>query len=176
MHCNCGYHPVAVCQYKATLLEVRVPWHARWLSWGPHYLRNIQVSFFFFRSFLVITFLKSVAIFATTPPEAAGVVAAIFNSSLQVGCAAGIAIVTSIQTSIQVTHGGPLSFVGRADGFWFLFAALCALTVALLVFMKDTIPALGQLPPQNDKDRPSAEQVIGGSVDKEDTGVAQGEL
>lgn len=58
------------------------------------------------------------------------------------GCAAGIAIVTSIQTSIQATHGGPNSFVGRADGFWFLFAAVCALTLALFVFMKDTMPPL----------------------------------
>ncbi|KAF8961605.1 MFS general substrate transporter, partial [Flammula alnicola] len=92
---------------------------------------------------VLVTFVTSnVAIFATTPPEAAGVVAAIFNSSLQLGCAAGIAIVTSIQTSIQATHGGPTSFVGRADGFWFLFASVCALTLALLVFMKDTIPPL----------------------------------
>lgn len=91
-----------------------------------------------------LTTPSSVAVFANTPPEAAGVVAAIFNSSLQLGCAAGIAIVTSIQTSIQATHGGPTSFVGRADGFWFLFAAVCALTVALLVFMKDTMPALTQ--------------------------------
>jgi len=92
---------------------------------------------------VLITFVTSnVAVFAATPPEAAGVVAAIFNSSVQLGCAAGIAIVTSIQTSIQASHGGPTSFVGRADGFWFLFTAVCTLTVSLLVFMKDTIPPL----------------------------------
>ncbi|PPQ73080.1 hypothetical protein CVT26_014646 [Gymnopilus dilepis] len=95
---------------------------------------------------LIAFVTANVAIFAATPPEAAGVVAAIFNSSVQLGCAAGIAIVTSIQTSIQATHGGPDSFVGRADGFWFLFAAVCALAVALLIFMKDTIPPLSQGP------------------------------
>ncbi|KAF5319310.1 hypothetical protein D9619_008587 [Psilocybe cf. subviscida] len=94
---------------------------------------------------VTITFVTSnVAIFAATPPGAAGVVAAIFNSALQLGCAAGIAIVTSIQTSIQVHHGGPTSFVGRADGFWFLFASVCVLTVCLLVFMKDSMPPLKQ--------------------------------
>lgn len=101
-------------------------------------------------------------------------VAAIFNSSLQVGCAAGIAIVTSIQTSIQKTHGGPLSFVGRADGFWFLFAALCALTLALLVFMKDTIPPLKKdMAPLRITEEESAEQKVGSNAsDEEGLGVS----
>ncbi|KAH9475978.1 Major facilitator superfamily multidrug transporter mfsC [Psilocybe cubensis] len=127
---------------------------------------------------LNIDTVKSVAIFATTPPEAAGVVAAIFNSSLQVGCAAGIAIVTSIQTSIQITHGGPLSFVGRADGFWFLFAAVCVLTVALLLFMKDTIPPLGmKLHSQVNIAVDSNEKEAAGPLDNdEEAGDTHGEL
>ncbi|KAF9256790.1 MFS general substrate transporter [Marasmius fiardii PR-910] len=94
---------------------------------------------------VTMTFVTAnVAVFATTPPAAAGVVAAIFNSALQLGCAAGIAIATSIQTSIEANHGGPTVFTGRAAAFWFLFAATTVLSLLLLFFMKDTLPALGK--------------------------------
>lgn len=81
--------------------------------------------------------------FAATPPEAAGVVGAIFNCALQVGCAAGVAIVTSIQTSIEKIRGGPTSYEGRAAGFWFLFAFTTVIALALLM-LKDTLPPMQQ--------------------------------
>ena len=67
-------------------------------------------------------FLYSIALFSITPPEVAGVVGAIFTCALQLGSAAGTAIITSIQTSVEVRHGGPSGFDGRAAGLWFLFA------------------------------------------------------
>ncbi|KAJ7215948.1 major facilitator superfamily domain-containing protein [Mycena pura] len=80
----------------------------------------------------------NVSLFAHTPKEVSGIVSAIFNSALQMGGAFGSAILASIQTSVQIHHGGPNSFSGRAAGFWFLFAFMCMLTGVLLLFMKDT--------------------------------------
>ncbi|KAJ3993679.1 major facilitator superfamily domain-containing protein, partial [Lentinula boryana] len=79
----------------------------------------------------------NVAVFATTPPEAAGVIGAMFNSALQLGCAAGIAITTSIQTSIQQQGDSVTSYKGRADGFWFLVAVTALIGASGLVFMKN---------------------------------------
>ena len=81
----------------------------------------------------------SIAVFAVTPPEKAGVVGSIFNCFLQLGCAAGTAIVTSIQTSVDDTHGGPAAWEGRAAGLWFLFTLLVVDTICILVFMKNTV-------------------------------------
>jgi len=92
---------------------------------------------------MTITFATTnIALFATTPPEVSGVVGAIFSCALQLGSAAGAAIVTSIQTSVQVNHGGPLGFQGRSAGLWFLFAFAAAEFVAVLVFMKNTVPPM----------------------------------
>lgn len=80
----------------------------------------------------------SIAIFRATPPDMAGVVGALFNSALQLGSAIGIAVVTSISTSIERKDGpdGLANFSGRADAFWFVFAIVCAATVGLAVFYK----------------------------------------
>jgi hypothetical protein len=68
-------------------------------------------------------------------------VGSIFNCFEQVGSAAGAAIVTSIQTSVEVTHGGPTSFYGRKVGLWFIFALLAISTICLVVFMHNDLPA-----------------------------------
>ncbi|KAJ7179684.1 MFS general substrate transporter [Mycena filopes] len=93
----------------------------------------------------------NIAIFASTPPASAGVVGALFNCALQLGCAAGTAIITSLQTSVQQTHGGPTGYDGRKAGFWFLFALLALLTAAQVVFMKNTVPPLKQKKMDEDK-------------------------
>ena len=68
----------------------------------------------------------------------AGTVGAIFNSSLQLGSAVGIAIVTSIQTSIQQKSAdGEFKFTGRADALWFIVAVV-ALEVVAMIFFFDT--------------------------------------
>lgn len=82
----------------------------------------------------------SIALFDITPPEIAGTVGAIFTCALQLGSAAGAAIVISIQTSVQKTHGGPNEFQGRAAGLWFLFAFTAVETLGVLIFMKNTVP------------------------------------
>ncbi|KAJ7020960.1 major facilitator superfamily domain-containing protein [Mycena alexandri] len=82
----------------------------------------------------------SVALLANTPKSVSGIVSAIFICVLQMGGAIGSAILASIQTSVQISHGGPTSFTGRAAGLWFLFAFMCAMTaLLLLLFMKDTV-------------------------------------
>lgn len=92
-----------------------------------------------------LTYLTlNIAVLAVTPPEVSGIVQALLTSVSQTGGALGVAIVTSIQTSVEKTHGGPMSFSGRAAGMWFLFAFTSAIFVITAVFMKDTV---GPVPP-----------------------------
>lgn len=86
----------------------------------------------------------NIALFAITPPEVAGIVGAIFTCALQLGSAAGAAIVTSIQTSVQESHGGSNGFQGRSAGFWFLFAFTAVETLGVLFFMRNTVPPVVQ--------------------------------
>lgn len=81
----------------------------------------------------------NIALFTVTPPEVAGTVGAIFACSLQLGSVAGAAIITSVQTSVEKTHGGPNSYDDRAAGFWFLFAFTVVKTMAVAVFMRNTV-------------------------------------
>jgi hypothetical protein len=87
-----------------------------------------------------LTISFSIAVFRATPPEKAGVVGSIFNCFEQVGSAAGSAIVTSIQTSVEVTHGGGTSFFGRRVGLWFQFALFAIGTICLIIFMHNDTP------------------------------------
>ena len=59
-----------------------------------------------------------------------------FVSVLQTGGATGLAIVTSIQTSVEVKHGGPRGFEGRAAGLWFLVAFIGLMMCFFVLFMK----------------------------------------
>ncbi|XP_006457433.1 hypothetical protein AGABI2DRAFT_229854 [Agaricus bisporus var. bisporus H97] len=83
----------------------------------------------------------NIAVFAVTPPEKAGVVGSIFNCFQQVGCAAGSAIITSIQTSVDLTHGGPSVFTGRRAGIWFQFGLLAISTICVALFMRSDVSA-----------------------------------
>ncbi|KAF9022024.1 MFS general substrate transporter [Rhodocollybia butyracea] len=97
-----------------------------------HYWTLVLPGFIIGSGGIAMTYVTAnAAIFAATPPEAAGVVAAIFNSALQLGCAAGIAIATSIQASVEAGDGGPSGYKGTAAAFWFLLAATAALSLAL---------------------------------------------
>ncbi|KAH9947514.1 major facilitator superfamily domain-containing protein [Amylocystis lapponica] len=89
----------------------------------------------------------NVALLAITPPEVSGIVSAVFNCFLQTGAAAGNAIITSIETSVQQQRGGPSGFAGRAAGLWFLVAVLGLVMLLFLVFMKDTVGPVGVSPP-----------------------------
>ncbi|KAF8573018.1 MFS general substrate transporter, partial [Ramaria rubella] len=82
----------------------------------------------------------NVAVFAVTPPEVTCVVGAIFQCALQLGSSAGAAIATSIQTSVEVNHGGPNGFQGRAAGLWFIFAINTLGMLGVAFLMKHTVP------------------------------------
>jgi len=81
----------------------------------------------------------NIALFAVTPPNIAATVGSILTASSQFGSAAGTAIITSIQTTVQQTHGGPDSFSGRAAGLWFIVGMTAAETLSLLFFMKNVV-------------------------------------
>lgn len=92
-----------------------------------------------------LTYFKySIALLANTPSNVSGIVSAIFVSALQTGGATGLAIVTSIQTSVEVNHGGPMSFQGRVAGLWFLVAFIGVMMVLCALIMKDTSSSKAQ--------------------------------
>ncbi|KAF8067698.1 major facilitator superfamily domain-containing protein [Lyophyllum atratum] len=113
-----------------------------------HYWRFAFPGFCLGTSGITIAFATvNIAIFTVTPPEKAGVVGSIFNCFLQLGCAAGTAIITSIQTSVDDSHGGPTVWNGRAAGLWFLFALLTIETACIVIFMHNTVPPTKHMVP-----------------------------
>ncbi|KAI0042849.1 MFS general substrate transporter [Auriscalpium vulgare] len=88
---------------------------------------------------MVVYTNTNIALFMNTPPEIAGVTGAIFNSSAQLGIAVGLAVVTTISTSIdkkRVTAGKDVGYHGIADGFWFVVAVIAAEALAVLIWYK----------------------------------------
>ncbi|KAI9461387.1 major facilitator superfamily domain-containing protein [Boletus coccyginus] len=83
----------------------------------------------------VVFATTNIAIFATTPPEAAGTVGAVFICALQLGAAVITWVATSIQTSIQPS---PTSFVGRAAAFEFLIGFIVMQIISVLAFVRKT--------------------------------------
>jgi hypothetical protein len=63
-----------------------------------------------------------------------GTVGAIFNSALQFGSAVGLAAVTSIETSVEATHGGSRQYAGRAAAFWFLAGIIALQFIFVSIF------------------------------------------
>ena len=115
--------------------------------------------------------LSSIAIFASTPPSAAGTVGAIFNSALQLGSAIGLAAITSIQTSIDGAEvhsaSAPLpttkaewtyAYRGRSAAFWFVFAVVVLETVSVLVFFRShAIPSNEEREEERERERDEKE-------------------
>jgi len=66
----------------------------------------------------------------------AGTIGAMFNGALQLGSAVGIAAVTSIEASVEQSHGGFYQYHGRAAAFWFLLGVLAVQTIGVLVFYR----------------------------------------
>ncbi len=66
----------------------------------------------------------------------AGVIGAMFNCAIQLGAALGLSIDTSIESSIETKpeSGGFEAFEGRRAVLWWLLAAVCAETVAVVLF------------------------------------------
>ncbi|KAI0042429.1 MFS general substrate transporter [Auriscalpium vulgare] len=86
---------------------------------------------------MVVYTNTNIALFMNTPSEIAGTTGAIFNSSSQLGIAIGLAVVTTISTSInskRATAGKVVGYHGIADGFWFVLALLVVEGIAVLIW------------------------------------------
>lgn len=70
----------------------------------------------------------------------AGTVGAIFNGALQFGSAIGLAAFSSIETSVEATHGGAR---GRAAAFWFL-GGIVLIEILSVVFFYQTSTGHGR--------------------------------
>lgn len=147
-------------RFTSALLAFRLSWVLPRYFWYYNRFYHSQVRFpFFILSLTKYLYSLSIAIFAATPPEKAGVVGSIFNCFLQLGCAAGTAIITSIQTSVDASHGGPTVWAGRAAGLWFLFGLLAIETLCIMVFMHNTMSPTSHEIQEKDKakDTPNVE-------------------
>ncbi|KAH7886610.1 major facilitator superfamily domain-containing protein [Phlebopus sp. FC_14] len=76
----------------------------------------------------------NIAIFQAAPASMAGTVGAIFNGALQFGSAIGLAAVSSIETSVEATHGGPTEYQGRSASFWFVLGIVCLEIISISCF------------------------------------------
>ncbi|KAG1796351.1 major facilitator superfamily domain-containing protein [Suillus plorans] len=76
----------------------------------------------------------NIAIFQAAPSSMAGTVGAIFNGGLQFGSAIGLAGVSSIETSVEATHGGSHEYKGRAAVFWFLLTVVSIQFISVSIF------------------------------------------
>jgi hypothetical protein len=97
---------------------------------------------------VLLTDGHSIAIFACTPPEIAGIVGAMFNSAVQLASAVILAIITAIQVSIDgdttADHGGQTGadrYKGRAAAFWFILGLMGVAGLAVLAFFRDKTTA-----------------------------------
>jgi hypothetical protein len=64
----------------------------------------------------------------------AGTVGAIFNGALQCGSAVGLSFITSIEASVEATHGGPQEYAGRAAVFWFVLGIVALEFISVSYF------------------------------------------
>ncbi|KAG1895789.1 major facilitator superfamily domain-containing protein [Suillus fuscotomentosus] len=76
----------------------------------------------------------NIAIFQAAPSSMAGTVGAIFNGALLFGSAIGLAVISSIETSVEANHGGSHEYKGRAAVFWFLLAVISILFISVSIF------------------------------------------
>ncbi|KAI0042428.1 MFS general substrate transporter [Auriscalpium vulgare] len=124
---------------------------------------------------MVVYTNTNIALFMNTPPEIAGVTGAIFNSSAQLGIAVGLAVVTTISTSIdkkRVAAGKDVGYHGIADGFWFVLAVVAAEALAVVIWYKvdgqavDDVEGAGNLSVKEKGDEPSKEVSVGPGNDQ----------
>ncbi|KAG1732776.1 major facilitator superfamily-domain-containing protein [Suillus occidentalis] len=84
---------------------------------------------------IMLTFTHTnIAIFQAAPSSMAGTIGAIFNGALSFGSAIGLAAVSSIETSVEATHGGSQEYAGRAAAFWFLFGIVALEFISISIF------------------------------------------
>ncbi|KAF8129729.1 major facilitator superfamily domain-containing protein [Boletus edulis] len=93
----------------------------------------------------------NIAIFQAAPASMAGTVGAMFNGALEFGSAVGLAALTSIETSVEATHGGPQGYYGRAATFWFLLG-LTVIEILSLLYFYQRATDHGPQPELDDRD------------------------
>lgn len=79
----------------------------------------------------------SIAIFKATPPAMAGTIGALFNGALQLGSAIGLAAVSSIETSVESTHGGFAQYYGRSAVFYFFVGLFSVQALGVVILFRD---------------------------------------
>ncbi|KAF9242847.1 major facilitator superfamily domain-containing protein [Melanogaster broomeanus] len=99
----------------------------------------------------------NIAMFQAAPASMAGTVGAIFNGALQFGSAIGLAAVSSIETSVEATHGGPQENDGRAAAFWFLLGIVSLEFISVSCFYQRKTDHQPQ-PKSRDYDNAAAQQ------------------
>ncbi|KAG2360067.1 major facilitator superfamily domain-containing protein [Suillus spraguei] len=76
----------------------------------------------------------NIAIFQAAPSSMSGTVGAMFNGALQFGSAIGLAAITSIETSVEATHGGSHEYAGRAASYWFILGIVTLQFILISIF------------------------------------------
>ncbi|KAG1725491.1 major facilitator superfamily-domain-containing protein [Suillus paluster] len=76
----------------------------------------------------------NIAILQAAPSSMAGTVGAIFNGALQFGSAIGLAASSSIETSVEATHGGSHEYAGRAATCWFILGIVALQFISISIF------------------------------------------
>ncbi|KAG2359913.1 major facilitator superfamily domain-containing protein [Suillus spraguei] len=76
----------------------------------------------------------NIAIFQAAPSSMSGTVGAMFNGALLFGSAIGLAAITSIETSVEATHGGSHEYAGRAASFWFILGIVTLQFILISIF------------------------------------------
>jgi hypothetical protein len=79
----------------------------------------------------------NIAMFRTTPSTLAGTVGAVFNSALQLGSAVGLAILASVQTSVESKHGGFEAYDGRRAAWFLLLGCVVVVDVSMFIWLKE---------------------------------------
>ncbi|KAJ8579845.1 hypothetical protein M405DRAFT_869916 [Rhizopogon salebrosus TDB-379] len=76
----------------------------------------------------------NIAIFRATPASMAGTVGAIFNGALQCGSAVSLSAITSIESPVEASHGGPQEYTRQAAAFSFLFGIVTLEFISVVFF------------------------------------------
>ncbi|KAG2354307.1 major facilitator superfamily domain-containing protein [Suillus spraguei] len=82
--------------------------------------------------------LGSAGVMHAAPSSMSGTVGAMFNGALQFGSAIGLAAITSIETSVEATHGGSHEYTGRAASFWFILGIVTLQFILISIFYDHT--------------------------------------
>ncbi|KAJ7751977.1 major facilitator superfamily domain-containing protein [Mycena metata] len=155
--------PLGVVSFATSFSGRLTQWiHPKWLILGGQFLAlGSTVMFVFadtwskywplvFPAFCIgstgamLAFVHTnLAIFRTTPQSMSGTVGALFNGALQLGSALGLAVATSIETSVEAhSPSGAEGFRGRRAAWLFLAAVIATEAICVAIFFRTLTPKL----------------------------------